>query len=99
MCRWLSTLTWSQFTLGERPAARPLTQHNRLSGPGRLLAIHVFLEGLVSIGKAAELAGTPRIDFEWLVAEMGLPIVRYDVADAEQDLKTLTEAERQRGAA
>ena len=58
------------------------------------LAIHLFLEGLISIGKAAELAGQPRVDFEWLLSQMGLPIARYDLADYEQDLRGIAEAER-----
>ena len=58
------------------------------------LAIHLFLEGLISIGKAAELAGEPRVDFEWLLVEMGLPTVRYDLADYEQDKLGMAEAER-----
>src|SRR2546428_6808880 len=37
------------------------------------LAIHLFLEGLVSIGKAAELASVPRVEFESLLVDMGLP--------------------------
>ncbi len=57
------------------------------------------MEGLVSIGKAAELAGVPRIDFEWLVAEMGLHTVRYDASAADQDRQGLAEAERRGGAA
>lgn len=63
------------------------------------LAIHLYIEGLVSIGKAAELAGVPRVEFEWLLVEMGLPTVRYDLADYEQDLSGLAEAERRSGAA
>ncbi|CCF85438.1 UPF0175 family protein [Nitrolancea hollandica] len=62
------------------------------------LAIHLFLEGLISIGKAAELAGEPRIDFEWLLAEMGLPTVHYDLADDEQDQLGIAETERRRHA-
>jgi len=58
------------------------------------LAIHLFLEGLISIGKAAELAGEPRVDFEWLLSQMGLPVARYDLADYEQDLQGIAEAER-----
>jgi predicted HTH domain antitoxin len=58
------------------------------------LAIHLYLEGLISIGKAAELAGEPRIDFEWLLSQMGLPVARYGVTDYEQDLRTIAEAER-----
>jgi predicted HTH domain antitoxin len=62
------------------------------------LALHLFLDGLVSVGKAAELAGVPRLEFEWLLVEMGLPTVRYDLADYEHDLRGLAEAERRRGA-
>ena len=63
------------------------------------LAIHLFLEGLISIGKAAELAGVPRVEFEWLLVEMGLPTVRYDLTDYEQDLSGLAEAQRRRDSA
>jgi len=58
------------------------------------LAIHLFLEGLISMGKAAELAVEPRVDFEGLLSEMGLPVSRYDLADYEQDLRAIAEAER-----
>jgi predicted HTH domain antitoxin len=49
------------------------------------LAIHLFQGGLISIGKAAALAGMPRVEFEWLLVEMGIPVVRYDLADYEVD--------------
>jgi predicted HTH domain antitoxin len=42
------------------------------------LAIRLFREGLISIGKAAALAGVPRLEFEWLLIEMGIPVIRYD---------------------
>ena len=74
--------------LGDRPLAAQVKA---------ALAIHLFLEGLVSIGKAVELAGQPRVDFEWLLADMGLPTVQYDVSDYEQDLRGIAEAERRRG--
>lgn len=51
------------------------------------LAAHLFLEGLISIGKAAELAGQNRFEFEWLLVQMGLPTVRYEVADYAEDLR------------
>ncbi|MCL4532116.1 MAG: UPF0175 family protein [Actinobacteria bacterium] len=63
-----------------------------------VLAIHLFLEGLVSIGKAAELAGEPRVEFEWLLTEMGLPTTRYELSDYEEDLRGLAEAERRQKA-
>ena len=59
------------------------------------LAIHLLLEGVISIGKAAQLSGEPRVDFEWLLSKMGLPIVVYDILDYEQDLQAISQAERQ----
>ncbi len=58
------------------------------------LAIHLFLEGLISIGKAAELAQVSRLEFEALLVEMGLPIVRYEQGDYDQDLQGIAEAKR-----
>lgn len=68
---------------------RPTDEQVRLA-----LAAHLFLEGLVSIGKAAELGGQNRIDFEWLLVEMGLPTVRYEVADYEADLRGISQLDR-----
>lgn len=58
------------------------------------VAIHLFLEGLVSIGKAAELAGEPRLAFERQLVELGLPTVRYELSDYTADLEGIAEAER-----
>ncbi len=77
-----------------------LLQRSRLggrSGPDQVrtaLAIHLLLEGVISVGKAAELAGEPRVDFEWQLVEMGLPTVQYDLADYEQDRRHFAEAVR-----
>lgn len=59
-----------------------------------VVATHLFLEGLISIGKAAELAGEPRLAFERRLVELGLPTVRYDGQDYEADLAGMAEAER-----
>ncbi|HEX5504406.1 MAG TPA: UPF0175 family protein [Thermomicrobiales bacterium] len=80
-----------------------LLQQSRL--PGRTqddrvrvaLAIQLFQERLVSVGKAAELAGEPRVAFEALLAELGIPAVRYDEAMYEQDLAGLDAAKRRAG--
>lgn len=45
------------------------------------LAIHLFQEGLISVGRAAELAGEPRATFELLLGELGIPPARLDEAD------------------
>ena len=61
------------------------------------LAIHLFQEGLISAGKAAELAGESRIAFESLLEDLGIPAVRYDEAMYEHDLEGLDAAKRRAG--
>lgn len=58
------------------------------------LAIHLFQEGVVSVGKAASMAGEPRATFELLLAELGIPAMRYDLKDYEQDLEAYERARR-----
>jgi predicted HTH domain antitoxin len=58
-----------------------------------VLAIHLFLEGLISVGKAAELAAVPRLEFEALLVEMGLPTVQHGLRDYDQDLQGIAQAE------
>lgn len=72
-----------------RLGARPQADQVKLT-----LAIHLFQEGLISAGKAAELAGEPRASFELLLREMDIPAVHYDVADYEQDLRGIAAAKR-----
>jgi hypothetical protein len=78
---------------GSRLGRHPVVDQVRVA-----LGIHLFLEGLVSVGKAAELAGVPRVEFEWLLVELGIPTVQYDVADAELDELGIVEANRRTGA-
>lgn len=61
-----------------------------------VLAIHLYLEEVISIGKAAQLAGQNRVEFELLLVDMGLPVVRYDLADYQQDLRTIERLEERR---
>ena len=58
------------------------------------LALHLFQQGVISIGKAAELAGESRMAFEALLADLGNPAVRYDEAMYERDLEGLAAAQR-----
>jgi predicted HTH domain antitoxin len=74
---------------GSRLAGRPEADQVRSA-----LAIHLFQEGIISIGKAAALAEVPRVEFEWLLVEMGIPVVRYDVADYEVDKRGISAAEQ-----
>lgn len=49
------------------------------------LAIHLLQEGVITASKAASIAGEPRAAFERLLGEMGIPSLRYDLGDYEQD--------------
>lgn len=57
------------------------------------LVILLFQDGVISIGKAAEMVGEPRPDFERLLVEVGIPPVRYELPDYEQDLCAIATAE------
>jgi predicted HTH domain antitoxin len=64
-----------------------LLQRSRLGGRARAaqvriaLAVHLYQQGLVSVGRAAELAGEPRAPFELLLGELGIPPARLEAAD------------------
>ena len=75
----------AQTRLGDRPRSDQV----RIA-----LAIHLFQEGIISVGKATELAGEPRIGFERFLAELGIPSVQYDEEMYEQDQRGLAEAKR-----
>jgi len=51
------------------------------------LAIKLFDEEIISLGRAAELAGMNRIDFMNLLGEMGIAVVRYSPEELEEELK------------
>lgn len=56
----------------------------------RELAIRLYAEGLLSFGKARQLAGVARWDFHDLLGEEGIPR-RYDAEELKDDLQTLEE--------
>lgn len=60
----------------------------RVAEPSRVrvaLAIHLFTSEQVSLGRAAELAGCPLIEFHELLRELGLPSVVYDLEEYQRD--------------
>jgi len=61
------------------------------------LAIQLFLAEEISIGRAAELAGYPLIDFHDLLRELGLPTAFYGPEEYAQDRATMEAMERERG--
>ena len=54
------------------------------------LAIELYSEGKVSLGKAAEIAGVSKWEMMEIIASKNIPI-QYDVKDLERDIKTLEE--------
>lgn len=55
----------------------------------RLLAVELYREGKISLGKAAEVAGARnKWEMIMLLDEKGVPL-DYVAEDADQDLKTL----------
>jgi predicted HTH domain antitoxin len=52
------------------------------------LAVRLYQKGLLSFGKARELAGMTKWEFHFLLGEEGI-LRRYDVEELEEDLKTL----------
>jgi len=57
------------------------------------LAVHLFQQGRLSLGKAREMAGMTVWTFQQLLGSRGIP-VHYDVKDYEQDLAALKELGR-----
>ncbi len=54
------------------------------------LAIELYREGKVSLGKAAEIAGVSKWEMMEILASKNIPI-QYDVEDLGKDIKTLEE--------
>lgn len=58
------------------------------------LAIHLLQEGVISAGKAASIAGEPRATFESLLAEMGIPVLRFGIGEYEKDQEAFERARK-----
>ena len=55
------------------------------------IVIMLFQQDKISLGKASELMGIHRIQFQKLLSDRDI-CLDYDVADFQEDLKTLQEA-------
>ena len=51
------------------------------------IAVEVFRRGLISVGKAAELAGLPLQAFIEELRKRGIPAYRYNDEEATRELK------------
>ena len=57
------------------------------------IAVLLFRKEKLTLGKASQLAGMSQLQFQHLLASRQIP-VHYDVAEFEEDLKTLQELNR-----
>ena len=57
------------------------------------MAVYLYAQGRLSIGKARELAEMSLWEFRQVLASRGIP-PHYDVGDLDEDVATLREMER-----
>lgn len=60
----------------------------------RVMAIDLFRRGLLSTGKAAELAGVCLADFMDLLLAHDVPVVEYTIEDYKKDMKAFERLEQ-----
>jgi predicted HTH domain antitoxin len=57
------------------------------------IAVMLFRNDRLTLGQASELAGMNRLAFQRLLSSLEIPL-HYDVADFEDDLRTLRRLDR-----
>lgn len=68
--------------------AANLEEGNLSQEAARLLALELFREEKVSLGRAAELCQTPLAAFTDFAAQHGVPPLRYKIEDLEEERQT-----------
>jgi predicted HTH domain antitoxin len=68
--------------------AANLEQRNLSQEAARLLALELYREDRVSLGRAAELCQTPVASFLEFAAKHGVPPLRYSFEDLEEERRT-----------
>ncbi len=68
--------------------AANLEQRNLSQEAARLLALELYREDKVSLGRAAELCETPLAAFMDFAANHGVPPLRYSFEDLEEERRT-----------
>ncbi|MBF2008131.1 MAG: UPF0175 family protein [Chlorogloeopsis fritschii C42_A2020_084] len=58
------------------------------------IVLMLFRQDKISLGKASELVGMHRMQFQKLLADRGI-CIHYDVAEFQEDLNTLQETDWQ----
>ena len=70
-------------------SAAKLDQGNVSQEAAKLIALELFREGTVSIGRAAELCATPLAAFMDFAAAHGVSPLNYGLEQLEEDRRTL----------
>jgi predicted HTH domain antitoxin len=65
-----------------------LEERNLSQEAARLLALELYREGKVSLGRAAELCQTPLAAFMNFAARHGVPPLRYSSEDLEEERRS-----------
>jgi predicted HTH domain antitoxin len=68
--------------------AANLEESNLSQEAARLLALELYREDKVSLGRAAELCQTPLASFMDFAAKHGVPPLRYGFEDLEEERRT-----------
>jgi predicted HTH domain antitoxin len=68
--------------------AANLEESNLSQEAARLLALELYREHKVSLGRAAELCQTPLAAFMDFVAKHGVPPLRYGVEELEEECRS-----------
>ena len=68
--------------------AANLEEANLSQEASRLLALELYREDKVSLGRAAELCQTPLADFMDFVAKHGVPPLRYSFEELEEERRS-----------
>ncbi|HWX37713.1 MAG TPA: UPF0175 family protein [Candidatus Sulfotelmatobacter sp.] len=68
--------------------AANLEESNLSQEAARLLALELYREDKVSLGRAAELCQTPLVSFMDFAAKHGVPPLRYSFEDLEEERQT-----------
>jgi len=68
--------------------AANLEERNLSQGAARLLALELYREDKVSLGRAAELCQTPLAAFMDFAARHGVPPLRYSSEDLEEERRS-----------
>lgn len=71
-----------------------LDQGNVAQEAAKFIALELFREGTVSIGRAAELCATPLAVFMDFAAEHGVPPLNYGMEQFDEDRNTLFKLRR-----